>query len=100
MISVQIGATEPVNANVAQLVERSVANAEVAGSLPVVRSTLGIGADMEHEMLLVDADFKPIARMTARRKHAPLAHQEEHRIRIPKSTVQGCDGAPQDCESE
>ncbi len=55
---------------------------------------------MEHKMILMDADFNVKAVVVARRKHAPLAHQEEHRIRIPKSTVQGCDGAPQDCESE
>lgn len=40
-------------------------------------------ADMEHEMLLLDADFKTVlARMTARRKqHATVAQAEEQPIR-------------------
>jgi len=34
---------------------------------------------MEHEMILVDADFKVVARMTARRKHdAGVAQVAEH----------------------
>lgn len=37
---------------------------------------------MEHEMLLLDADFKVVARMTARRKHkADVAQVGEHIFR-------------------
>lgn len=55
---------------------------------------------MEHEMLLVDADFKVVARMKARRKHASQAQQAAHLIRTQKDSVQVGGEAPQDCESE
>lgn len=38
-------------------------------------------ADMEHEMLLMDADFRVVARMTARRKHAGMAEVDMHLLR-------------------
>jgi hypothetical protein len=44
-----------------------------------IRSILESEADMEHEMLLLDADFKPVARMVARRKqHAGMADMDMH----------------------
>ena len=37
---------------------------------------------MEHEMILVNADFKVVARMTARRKqHAGMAEEAMHLLR-------------------
>jgi len=50
-------------------------------------------------MLLLDADFKVVARMTARRK-APLAQQEELAIRTRRNGVRGVDGAPEFDERE
>ena len=55
---------------------------------------------MEHEMILLDADFRSVcARLTARRK-APLAQQEEHGIRTPENGVRGVSGAPEKEEGE
>ncbi len=56
---------------------------------------------MDHEMILLDADFRTVcARMTARRKqNAPLAQQEERGFRTPEIGVRGVDGAP-DLEEE
>ena len=35
---------------------------------------------IEHEMLLLDADFKVVARMIGRRKHASQAQQEAENL--------------------
>ena len=53
---------------------------------------------MEHEMLLVDADFKVVARMKARRKHADVA---DHSARLVSGNTRAntSPSAP-DCESE
>jgi hypothetical protein len=55
---------------------------------------------MTHRMILATADLSKVYKVVvAKRKHAPLAQQEEQRFRTPQTGVQGVDGAPQDSES-
>ena len=50
---------------------------------------------MEHEMILLDADFKTImARMTARRKDAGMAEEAMHRPRKADYSCSSQDTSP------
>ena len=57
-------------------------------------------ADMEHEILLMDADFKVVVRMTARRKHAGMAEEAMHRPRKADYSCSTQDTSPILNESE